>query len=116
MDHEGHTSSDFIPTASDMMGVALHKPCLVVNLTAFFLGRGSSLLGNEAVPGVVFCEVRNVKSFDRKQIAAVMLGITCPIAVSGDGFWVMPFYPSVTRELCAACHCSWLLGSHHQLH
>lgn len=99
-----------------MMGVALHKPCPVVNLTGLHLFReeGSSILGNEAVPGVVFCEVRNVKGFDRKRIAAVMLGITCSRVVSGGGFWVMPFPPSVARELCAACHRSWLLGSRHR--
>lgn len=99
-----------------MMGVVLYKPCPVVNLTGLhlFWEDGSSLLGNEPVPGVVFCEVRNLKGFDRKRIAAVMLGITCSRVVSGGGFWVMPFSPSMARELCAACLCSWLLGSRHQ--
>lgn len=88
-------------TASDTMAVALHKLCLVVNLTELhlFCEEGSSLLEIEAVPGVVFCEVRNVKGFDRKRIAAVMLGITCSKIVSAGGFWVIPFSPSMAREL-----------------
>lgn len=92
--------SDFIPTASDMVGVALHKSCLVVTLTGLhlFWEEGSSLLGNEAVPGVVFCEVRNMKGFDRKRIAAVMLGIMCSRVVSGGGFWVRPFSPSMVFD------------------
>jgi hypothetical protein len=53
MYNEGHLSFwVVILTASDVVGVALHKPCLAFYLTALhlFFDEESSLLENEAVP------------------------------------------------------------------